>query len=160
MSHLILSVDPVYSTCLEFNQALLVDNPLISYIDVRHANFFPSRLTIREARDLGPRYTCSDELAPIWDESAEHVSQRYREQAHVLMLAKAPVQPEAPTEPKGLIEPEAPVQGAEEATAKPIGSDTESDRGEEMVARKTMIVNHFVPSARPAAYQQPPQRRG
>ena len=77
MSHLILSVDPVYSTCPEFNQALLVDSPLISYIDVRHTNFFPSRLTIGEARDLGLQYTCSDELAPIWDESAEPVSQHY-----------------------------------------------------------------------------------
>ena len=76
------------------------------------------------------------------------------------MQLEAPVQPEAPTEPKGLIEPEAPVQGAEEATAKPIGSDTKSDRGEEMVARKTMTISHFVPSARPTAHQQPPQGRG
>ena len=31
----------------------------------------PPRLTIGEAHDLGPQYTCPDELAPIRDESAE-----------------------------------------------------------------------------------------
>ena len=50
------------------------------------------------------------------------MSQRYREQAHVLMQPEAPIQPKASTEPKGLIEPEALVQGAEEATAEPIGT--------------------------------------
>ena len=68
MSHLILDVDPVYSTWQAFNQALLVDSPLLFYIDVRHANFLPPKLTVGEAQDLGPRYTCSDELAPIRDE--------------------------------------------------------------------------------------------
>ena len=82
MSHLILGLEPVYSTWQAFGQALLVDSPLLSYIDVRHANFLPPRLTVGEARDLGPRYTCSDELAPIRDEFAERVSCRYRELAH------------------------------------------------------------------------------
>ena len=45
-SHLILGVDPVYSTWQAFSQALLVDSPLLSYIDVRHANFLPPRLTV------------------------------------------------------------------------------------------------------------------
>ena len=133
MSYLILDVDPMYSSWQAFSQALLVDNPLISYIDVRHANFFPSRLTIREARDLGPRYTCSDELAPIWDESAECVSQRRREQAHVPVQPKAPIQPKAALETEDLVEPEAPVQEAEEAAAESISSDIESDQGEDMV---------------------------
>ena len=81
-SHLILGIELVYSIWQVFGQALLVDSPLLSHIDVRHANFFPSRLTVGEARDLGPRYTCSNELAHIRDESAEHVSRRPRELAH------------------------------------------------------------------------------
>ena len=53
-SHLILGVDPVYSTWQTFSQALLVDSPLLSYIDVQHANFLPPQLTIGEAHDLDP----------------------------------------------------------------------------------------------------------
>ena len=75
-SHLILGVELVYSTWQPFGQALLVDSPLFSYIDVRHANFLPSRFMVGEARELGQRYTCSDELAPLRDESAERVSRR------------------------------------------------------------------------------------
>ena len=80
-SHLILGINPVYSTWQAFGQALLVDSPFLSYIDVRHANFLPPRLTVGDTRDLGPRYTCLNELAPIKDESAEHVSRCRREQA-------------------------------------------------------------------------------
>ena len=75
-SHLILGVDPVYSTWQSFNQAFLVDSPLLSYIDVRHSNFLPPKLTVGEARDLGRHYTCLDELAPITDESVELASCR------------------------------------------------------------------------------------
>ena len=74
VSHLILGVDPMYSTWQAFSQALLVDSTLLSYIDVWHANFLLLRLTVSEAHDLSPRYTCSNELAPIWDELAERVS--------------------------------------------------------------------------------------
>ena len=74
VSHLILDVDSMYSTWQPFSQALIVDSPLLSYIDVRHANFLPPNFTVDEARDLGPQYTCSDELAPIKDESAEVTS--------------------------------------------------------------------------------------
>ena len=81
-SHLIPGVEPVYSTRQTFKQALLVDSPLLSYIDVRYANFFPPKLTIGEAREFGRRFTCSDELAPLRDESAECVSRRLRELAH------------------------------------------------------------------------------
>ena len=99
-SHLILRLEPVYSTWQAFGQALLVDSHLLSYIDVRHTNFLPLRLTVREARDLGPRYTCSDELAPIRDESAERVSRRRRELAHqqVEQGNPPPVEPKAPTQ--------------------------------------------------------------
>ena len=73
-SHLILGIDPVYSTWQAFSQALLVDSLLLSYIDVRNSNFLPPKFTAGEARDLGPRYICSDERQPLRDESAERVS--------------------------------------------------------------------------------------
>ena len=72
--HLILGVDPVYSTWQAFSQALLVNSPLFSYIDVWHANFLPPRFTVGEACDLGLRYTCSDKLAHIRDKSAKCMS--------------------------------------------------------------------------------------
>ena len=81
-SHLILRVDPVYSTWQVFDQALLVDSSLLSYINIRHANFLLPKFTVGEARNLGPQYTCLDEFAPIRDEFAERVSFRCREQAH------------------------------------------------------------------------------
>ena len=81
-SHLILGVEPVYFTWQNFKQTLLVDNPLLSYIDVRYANFLPLKLTTGEAREFGRRFTCSDKLAPLRDESAERVSRRLRELAH------------------------------------------------------------------------------
>ena len=66
----------MYSTWQSFSQALLIDSPLLSYIDVRHSNFLPPKLTVGEAQDFGRRYTCLDELAPIRDESAELASRR------------------------------------------------------------------------------------
>ena len=87
----------MYSTWQVFGQALPVDSPLLSYIYVQHANFLPLRLTVGEARDLGPRYTCLDELAPIKDEYVERVSRRRRELAHqqVEQGNPLPVEPDA-----------------------------------------------------------------
>ena len=128
-----LGVDPVYSTWQAFSQALLVDSPLLSYIDARHANFLPPRLIVGEAHDLGPRYTCSEELAPVRDKSAKLVSQNRR--VHV------PVKPEAP------VEPEAFAQVAEEAAAESTSSSgTKSNQGPDMVTRRMMKINYFVPS--------------
>ena len=73
-SHLILGCVPVYKTWQPFSQDLLLDSPLLSYIDVRHANFLPPKLTHGEARDLGPRYITTKDLAPIRDESVECVT--------------------------------------------------------------------------------------
>ena len=98
-SHLILRVEPVYSTWQPFKQALLVNNPLLSYIDVQHANFLSPKFTAGEARELDWQYTCSDKLAPLRDESVERVSQHLRELAHVPVEEKAPVQ-EEPTQPE------------------------------------------------------------
>ena len=91
-SHLILGIEPVYSTWQNFKQTLLVDNPLRSYIDVRYANFLPPTLTTGEARDIGRRFTCSDELALLRGDSAERVSRRLRELAHEAIQQKGLVQ--------------------------------------------------------------------
>ena len=91
-SHLILGIEPVYSTWQPFKQALLVDSPLLSYIDVRFVNFLQPKLTTGEAREFGRRYTCSNELAPLRDESAERVSRCLRELAHEAIQQKGPVQ--------------------------------------------------------------------
>ena len=141
-SHLILGLEPIYSTWQAVGQALLVNSPLLSYIDVRHANFLPPRLTVGEARDLGPRYTCSDELAPIRDKSAKHVSRRRQELAHQQVKQNNP----SPTEP------EAPAQ-EEEAAAESV----QSSRAEpEMVTRKVMSISCFVPDVQAPEQQQPP----
>ena len=78
VSHLILGIDPVYTTWQNFSQALLVDSPLLLYIDVRHANLLPPSLMVGEARDLGLRYTTADSLAPIRDALVDLVSQSCR----------------------------------------------------------------------------------
>ena len=130
-SHLILGLEPVYSTWQAFGQALLVDSPLLSYIDIRYANFLPPKLTVGEARNLGPRYNCSDELAPIGDESAERVSRRRRELVHQQVEQENPP----------LAEPEAPTQ-EEEAVAKSVHS---SGAESEMVTRRVMTISRFVP---------------
>ena len=82
VSHLILGVEPVYSTWQSFKQALLVDSPLLSYIDVRYANFLPPKLTTGKAREFRKGYTYSNKLAPLRDESVERVSRRLQELAH------------------------------------------------------------------------------
>ena len=55
-----------------------MDSLLLSYIDVWHANFLLPSLTVSEARDLGPRYITTEDLAPERDELAKHVSQSRR----------------------------------------------------------------------------------
>ena len=91
-SHLVLGVEPVYSTSQNFKQALLVDSSLLSYIDIRYANFLLSKLTTEEAREFGRYFTCSDELAPLRDEFAEHVSRCLRELAYEAIQQEDPVQ--------------------------------------------------------------------
>ena len=72
-SHLILSCTLVYKTWQPFSQALLVDSPLLSYIDMRHANLLPPQRTVGEAQDLGPQYTIAKNRAPVRDASTELV---------------------------------------------------------------------------------------
>ena len=54
LSHLILGYTSVYTSYQPFGQALLADNPLLSYIDVWHPNFLPPNLIVCEAQDLDP----------------------------------------------------------------------------------------------------------
>ena len=94
------------------------------------------------------------------DESAKHVSQRLQELVHVPVEPKALVQ-EAPVPSEIPVESEAPVQEAEQVAIELVNSsETESDRDEDMVTRKTMTINCFVPSARQTTQQQPSQGRG
>ena len=101
-----------------------------------------------------------DELAPLRDELAEHVSRRLRELAHAPVQEKAhvqeePVQPEEPTEPK------APVEEAEQFAVEITDlSDIEPYLSEDMVTRKAMTIDSFMPGARQAAQQPPPQSQG
>ena len=152
-SHLILGVEPVYSTWQPFKQVLLVDSPLLSYIDVRYANFLPPKLTTGEARDFGRRFTCSDELAPLRDESAEQVSRRLRELAHEAIQQEGPVQ-EQPQPENPPAEPQQPVIEAAALSAEAI------QPGERMVSRKVMTIDRFVPGGRQPNQPPPSQGRG
>lgn len=76
-SHLILSCNPVYYTWKSFSQALLVDNPLLSYIDEQHANLLPPSLTLGKAWDFGPRIVKVESLVPLRDASTETISRNY-----------------------------------------------------------------------------------
>ena len=109
------------------------------------------KLTTEEAREFGRRYTCSDELAPLRDESAERVSRRLRELAHEAIQQEDPVQEQ--------VQPENPVakpeQPAIEATAL-SAEDTQPD--ENMVSRKVMTIDRFVPG--PQQPNQPPPSQG
>ena len=128
----------MYSTWQPFGQALLVDSSLFSYIDVRHANFLLPNFTIGEARDISRRYTCSNELAPIRDETTELASRHLQERAHEVVQREAvPAEPKAPTQ-----------EAKQEAVESSDSSKTHSIHGEEMVTHKTLIVCRFIPSAR------------
>lgn len=118
---------------------MLVDSPLLLYIDVRHLNFLPSLLTIGEAWDLGPLYTTAEDLTPVRDESAKQVSQNHR--------TYVPIR-----------EPEVPIQTVEPVAAKSVNSlEVETDQeGKEMVTRRKMVLSHFVPNVNPSGQQQPP----
>ena len=64
----------MYKTWRPFSQAFLVDSPLLSYIDVQHANLLPPQLMIDKAWDLGPQYINVKDCAQIRGALAELVS--------------------------------------------------------------------------------------
>ena len=111
-----------------FSQAISLDSPLLSYIDVRHANFLPPSLTTGEAQDLGPRYITTKDLAPLRDELVERVSRALKEQGHVLIE-----------------ENEGQVQAAPAQAAKP--REEEEDQDKAMVTRRKMTIDRFLLSA-------------
>ena len=103
-----------------------MDSPLLSYIDVRHASFLPPQLTVGEARDLGPRYTTTNSIAPVKDSSVDLVSQSHK--VHVLV------------EEQG-----APAWVAEPAVAESVNSSgAGTDQDEEMVTKRTMTIDRFL----------------
>ena len=109
----------------------------------------PPKLIVGEPRDLGRRYSCSDELALLRDQLVELASRRLWELAHEA------VQQEQPTEP------EAAVREAEHVAAESSDSSrTHLALGEEMVTRKTLSVSRFIPGACLIVQQQPPQGCG
>ena len=111
---------------------MLVENPLLSYIDVRHASFLSPKLTVGEARKLGKRYTYSNEIAPLRDESEERMSRHLRELTHKPVQEEVPVQ--EPTQPEDPVEPEAPVEEAEHLVVDVADlSNTEPFLDEDMV---------------------------
>ena len=135
-SHLILNVNSVYSTWQSFSESLLVDNLLLSYIDVQHANFLSPSLTTRKALNLNPRYTTAEDLAPMRDESTECMSQSQK--SHI------PVEG-----------PDASTQATEPGAVDPTHSlEATVDLGEEMVTRWALTVDRFLLSTRSASQSQ------
>ena len=112
---------------------MLVDSLLLSYIDVQHANFLSPSLTTSEAQDLGLRYITAKDRAPVRDESKEHVS----------LSRKVHVPIEAPNAPAQV--------------AKPVEAKTDQDT--EMVTRRKMIVDRFIPGNPKAGTMLPPPRQ-
>ena len=95
-SHLILGCNPVYLSWQPFWQALLVDSPLLSYIDVWHPNFLLPNLILGEAQDFGPRIVKAKSLVPMRDNSADLAFQN--------RTVHRPIgEPEAPIQPSGQV---------------------------------------------------------
>ena len=90
-------------------------------------------------------YTYSDELFPLRDESAECVSRRLRELAHKA-IHEAPIQ--EPAQLEGPAKLEAPIVEAEQFIINLLATD--SLPREDMMTRKTLTIDRFVPGARQA----------
>ena len=111
-----------------------MDSPLLSYIDVRHPNFLPPNLTVGKAQDLGPQLVRENLLVLVRDASANSIFQ-----GHVVH--------------RPIKEPWVVVQPAKQAKAKSINSsevEAEQDEGN-MVTKRTMTIDRFIPDARLAA---------
>ena len=138
-SHLILGCNPIYSTWQPFGQALLVDSPLLSYIDVRHPNLFPPNLTVGEAQDFGPLMARAESLIPVRDALVDIVSQ-------------------SRTVHRPIEEPQVQVQPIKQVASKSVNSsEAEANQGEgKMVVKRTMTLDRFLLGACPVAQQQQP----
>lgn len=111
-----------------------MDSPLLSYIDVRHPNFLPPNLTVGEVQDLGPRLIRADSLVPVRDALTNFVFQGYA--VHILVE-----------------KPRVEVQLVDQAEVELVNSsEAEVEQGEgEMVVRRTMTVDWFLPGSHPMA---------
>lgn len=108
---------------------------------MQHANLLPPQLTIGEAPGFDPQYTSAKSLASVRDTLANLVSQSCRVHVHV-------------KEPKAL------ARIAEPAAVELVNSsEVEADQGAEMVTKRTMTINWFLPDTRFAAQPQQPQGR-
>ena len=127
-SHLILGVTSIYTSYQSFGQALTVGSPLLSYIDVRYQGFFPLRLTVGEARELGPHLIRVGSLVPARDGS---VNTFFQSRAmHTLGE-----------------EQRAEVLAIEQVEVKSVDSSgAKAENAEdEMVVRRTMTADRFLP---------------
>ena len=118
-------------------------------------NFLPPKLTTEEVREFERRYTCSDELAPLRDESAEHVSRHLRELAHEAIQQEGLVQEQEQAQPENpTAEPQQPVIDVAALLAEDI------QPGKRMVLRKVMTIDRFVPGARQPNQPPPSSQAG
>ena len=103
---------------------------------MRHVILLPSQLTVSEAWDLGPQYTTVEDLTLVRDTLAELVSQSRK--VHV------PVE-----------ELKAQVPTAEQVVAESVNSsEVEVGLEEEMVTRRTLTIDWFLPGSHLAAQPQ------
>ena len=133
-SHLILDCKPVYRTWQPFSQDILLDSPLLSYIDMRHVNFLPPKLTSSEAQDISSRYTTADDLASVRDKSAKCVSRSCQQHFPVEELVDLVLLTKQKT--------------------------TEVKLDAEMVTRRKMTIGWFLPNTNPPTESQQPQGKG
>ena len=98
-------------------------------------------------REFGKHYTCSDELAPLRDKFTERVSRCLRELAHEAIQEEALVQ--GPAHLENPVEPEVPVEEVEHLAVDVTNlSVIDPLLDKDMVTRKTMTIDYFVPGAR------------
>ena len=114
----------------------------MSYIDMRHRGFFPPRLTVGEAWDLGPRLIRVDSLVPTRDKSADTVFQ-----GQVVHTSVKEQRIEVPTTKQVKVE------SIDSSSAKVENAE------DEMVVQRNMTADIFLPGGRPATQQQLPKTR-
>lgn len=107
---------------------------MLSYIDVWHQGYFPPRLTIGEARDLGPRLIRIGSLVPVRDKSADTVFQGRA--IHTLVEEHRT---------KVSATDQAEVESVDSFSAKAENVE------DEMVVQRNMIAARFLPGSRPIA---------
>lgn len=108
-------------------QALTVNSPLLSYINIWHQGFLPPRLTVGEARDLGPQLIRVGSLVPVREGSTNTVFHSRTEHIPV----------EQPPEGAQAIEQ------VEVESVDSSGVEAE-DPSEEMVVCRNMTANQFL----------------